>query len=151
MKKNNAIKQINDLHAALRNLFRHSYADMVPEGLTPLEGKFIGYIGDHQDEPDGVISRDLIEEFGLRKPTVSETLASLIEKGYILFVKDREDGRMKSIVLTEKGHDYFEAASPIMEGFDCSFNDVLTEEEKKQFENISNKLLTAIKERSKKK
>ncbi len=151
MKKNNAIKQINDLHAALRNLFRRSYADMVPEGLTPLEGKFIGYIGDHQDEPGGVISRDLIEEFGLRKPTVSETLATLIKKGYILFIKDREDGRMKSIVLTEKGRDYYAAASPIMEGFDCSFNDVLTEEEQKQLENISNKLLSAIKERSKKK
>lgn len=151
MKKSNAIKQINDLHAALRNLFRYSYADMVPEGLTPVEGKFIGYIGDHQDEPGGLISRDLTDDFGLRKPTVSEILASLIKKGYIQFVKDREDGRMKSIVLTEKGRDYYEAASPIMEGFDCSFNDVLTEEEQKQFEAISKKLLTAIKERSKKK
>lgn len=115
-----------------------------------MESKFIGYVGTHQDE-GGVISRDLLQAFGLRKPTVSETVASLIRKGYVQFVKDREDGRMKSIVLTEKGQEYFALVTPIIEGFDGSFDDVLTKQEAEQFEATCQKLLAAIRERSKKK
>lgn len=150
MKKRNVIHEIETLHAALRNLFRKKYEEYFPAGISPMESKFIGYVGTHQDE-GGVISRDLLQAFGLRKPTVSETLSSLVEKGYMEFVKDREDGRMKSIVLTEKGREYFEIVTPIIEGFDGSFDDVLTKEESEQFEAICKKLLAAIQERSKKK
>lgn len=150
MKNHTAIQQVEELHAALRNLFRRNYEEYFPAGISPLESKFIGYVGDHQDE-GGAISRDLIKAFGLRKATVSETVSSLIKKGYMQFVKDREDGRMKSIVLTEKGKDYFSIVTPIIEGFDCSFDDVLTKEESAQFEAAIQKLMAAIKERSKKK
>ncbi len=150
MKKRNVIHQVEELHAALRHLFRKNYEDYFPAGISPMESKFIGYVGTHQDE-GGVISRDLLQAFGLRKPTVSETIASLIRKGYMQFVKDREDGRMKSIVLTEKGQEYFALVTPIIEGFDGSFDDVLTKKEAEQFEATCQKLLAAIRERSKKK
>ena len=150
MKKRNVIHRIEEVHAALRCLFRKNYEDYFPSGISPMEGKFIGYVGTHQDD-GGVISKDLIQAFGLRKPTVSETLSSLINKGYMQFVKNREDGRMKSIVLTEKGQEYFSIVTPIIEGFDGSFDDILTKEENEQLENICQKLLDAIQERSKKK
>ena len=150
MKKRNVIHEVEDLHAALRCLFRKNYEDYFPSGISPMESKFIGYVGTHQDD-GGVISRDLIQAFGLRKPTVSETVSSLINKGYVEFVNDRDDHRMKSIVLTEKGREYFGIVTPIIEGFDCSFDDVFTKEESEQFETLCQKLRAAIKERSKKK
>ena len=150
MKKRNVIHRIEEVHAALRCLFRKNYEDYFPSGISPMESKFIGYVGTHQDD-GGVISKDLIQTFGLRKPTVSETVASLIQKGYMQFIKDRQDGRMKSIVLTEKGKEYFSIVTPIIEGFDGSFDDVLTKEEAEQLEAICKKLQAAIAERSKKK
>ena len=45
---------------------------------------------------------DIEKEFGLRPPTVTETLKSLEKKDLIRRIPDENDGRKKKIIITEK-------------------------------------------------
>lgn len=151
MKRAQVAKNIQELYSAFRSVFQKNYEEYFPAGISPVESRFIGFIGERQEQGISVISRDLVRAFGLKKPTVSGNIVSLVEKGYLEFAKDREDKRMKSLMLTPKGLEYHRTVTPILENFDASFNSCLTEEEAEEWNRISQKLLNAVKERNRKK
>lgn len=151
MKHTLIVKNIQELYSAFRPVFQKNFEEYFPAGISPVESRFIGYIGERQEQGISVISKDLTRDFGLKKATVSGNIASLVEKGYLEIARDREDKRMKSLTLTPKGLEYHHKVTPILEKFDASFNAYLTEEEIEEWNRISQKLLNAVKERSKKK
>lgn len=148
MNRDSVINRIKFLSSSFCGLFQDLYAARLPDGVTRVEGCFLGYIADHQEE--GVISSDIVRDFRLKKSTVSETLSSLERKGFILLAKDVNDGRRKLIVLAPKGVEHEHSAAPVMDEFDASFDDVLNEEENAQLGAIYEKLMDAIEERRKK-
>ncbi len=151
MKRALVAKNIQELYSAFRLVFQKNFDEYFPAGISPVESRFIGYIGDRQEQGIGVISKDLTRDFGLKKPTVSDNITSLVKKGYLEIARDREDKRMKSLTLTPKGLEYHHTVTPILEKFDASFNAYLTEEEIEEWNRISQKLLNAAKERNRKK
>lgn len=144
-------KNIQELYAVFRSVFQKNFESYFPAGISQVESRVIGFVGDRQEQGIGVISRDLTRAFGLKKPTVSGTVRCLVDKGYLEFVKDREDGRMKSLVLTQKGLEYHHTVAPILHTFESFFGDCLTPEEIVEWNRISQKLISGVKERSKKK
>lgn len=147
MNKNNNVRTIKEMGNALRGLFRSKYDCRMPSGVTRVEGRFLGFIGDHQEE--GVISSDLVKHFQLKKSTVSETLSSLERKGFIYFERSKKDARKKGIVLADKGIEHEKNAAPIIAEFDAILDSVLTPEEQEAFDAACQKLLSAIEEKEK--
>ncbi|MCI5940111.1 MarR family transcriptional regulator [bacterium] len=145
MNKKNNVAMIKELGCKIRTLFRDKFDGLMPEGVTRVEGRFLGYIYEHQEE--GVISTDLVNAFQLKKSTVSETLSSLERKGFIVFRRSQDDARKKIICLAEKGIKHERAAAPIIAEFDAILENALSEEEKAQFEVIFEKLCAAIQEK----
>lgn len=145
MNKDTNVTKIKDLGRELRVLFRKRYSDKMPKEVSRVEGRFLGYIYDYQDE--GVISSDLVRAFQLKKSTVSETLSSLEEKGFIEFVRSEEDGRKKMIRLGKKGIEHRKEVAPVIDEFDAILENALSEEEQAQFEAIYTRLMTAMKEK----
>ena len=117
----------------------------MPKDVSRVEGRFLGYIYDYQDE--GVISSDLVRAFQLKKSTVSETLSSLQGKGFIEFAPTEEDRRKKIIRLGKKGMEHQKEIAPIIEEFDSILDNALSEEEQAQFEAIYARLMKAMKEK----
>lgn len=147
MSKTNNVKTIKEMGSALRGLFRSKYDCQMPSGVTRVEGRFLGFIGDHQE--DGVISSDLVKHFQLKKSTVSETLSSLERKGFIYFERSKKDARKKGIVLADKGIEHEKNAAPIIAEFDAILDDVLTPSEQEAFDKACDKLLAAIEAKEK--
>lgn len=81
---------------------------------------------------------DIEKEFGLRPPTVTETLKSLEKKDLIRRIPDENDGRKKKIIITEK-------TLSMDDGVKCQVEKVLlqgiTKEEQEQFMKIAGKML----------
>lgn len=145
MNKKNNVTMIKELGRQVRTLFRSKFDGLMPAGVTRVEGRFLGYIYNHQEE--GVISTDLVNAFQLKKSTVSETLSSLERKGFIVFSRSKDDARKKNICLAEKGIKHEQAAAPIIAEFDAILEGALNEEEQAQFNRIYEKLSQAIQEK----
>ena len=145
MNKKNNVAMIKELGCKVRTLFRNKFDGLMPEGVTRVEGRFLGYIYEHREE--GVISTDLVDAFQLKKSTVSETLSSLERKGFIVFERSQDDARKKIICLAERGIKHERSAAPIIAEFDAILESALNEEEKAQFEVIFEKLCAAIQEK----
>ncbi len=145
MNKDTNVTKIRDLGRELRVLFRKRYSEKMPKDVSRVEGRFLGYIYDYQDE--GVISSDLVRAFQLKKSTVSETLSSLQRKGFIEFAPTEEDRRKKIIRLGKKGMEHQKEIAPVIEEFDSILDNALSEEEQAQFEAIYARLMKAMKEK----
>jgi len=70
--------------------------------LTPLQIKILLFLDGHNDERFCNVSA-LAKEFQLAKPTISETIRLLHDKGLIQKFKDPNDGRAYNIRLTNEG------------------------------------------------
>ena len=82
---------------AISNHMVNEFASLEGGILSPLEGRVFGFICRNQDK--NVTSTDLMAHFDSPKSTISETLSSLEERGYILFEVNPEDRRQKYLRL----------------------------------------------------
>lgn len=78
----------------------------------------IGYLADHPDRD--VFQKDLEDIFSVRRSTMSNIIARMEEKGFLVRVPVDHDARLKKLLLTEKG----EAIHSLME------NNISSAEEK---------------------
>jgi DNA-binding MarR family transcriptional regulator len=78
----------------------------------------IGYLADHPDQD--VFQKDLEDIFSVRRSTMSNIIARMEEKGFLVRVPVDHDARLKKLLLTEKG----EAIHSLME------NNISSAEEK---------------------
>ena len=84
---------------------------------------------------------DIEKEFGLRPPTVTETLKSLERKDLIRRIPDENDGRKKKIIITEKTLSMDDGVKCQVEKSEKVLLQGITKEEQEQFMKIAGKML----------
>lgn len=84
---------------------------------------------------------DIEKEFGLRPPTVTETLKSLEKKDLIRKIPDENDGRKKKIIITEKTLSMDDGVKCQVEKSEKVLLQGITKEEQEQFMKIAGKML----------
>lgn len=84
---------------------------------------------------------DIEKEFGLRPPTVTETLKSLEKKDLIQRIPDENDGRKKKIIITEKTLSMDDGVKCQVEKSEKVLLHGITKEEQEQFMKIAGKML----------
>lgn len=102
--------QIRKTNNALRNYADGQCASKLKVHLTGIEGLTMGYLSSHNGE--ALSPSDIMKTFSLKKATVSEACARLVDKGFCKEVNDPKDKRKKLYLPTpsgEKAHEDFEA------------------------------------------
>ena len=112
---------------AISTYMTNQFATLEGGALSPFEGRVFGYICRNQEA--NLTSTDLISRFGCPKSTISETLASLVERGYIYLESNAEDRRQKFLRLTEKGMTRFEGVLALFKQAEEKMKAELTDEE----------------------
>lgn len=84
---------------------------------------------------------DIEKEFGLRPPTVTETLKTLEKKDLIRRIPDEDDGRKKKIIITEKTLSMDDGVKWQVEKSEKVLLQGITKEEQEQFMKIAKKML----------
>lgn len=84
---------------------------------------------------------DIEKEFGLRPPTVTETLKTLEKKDLIRRIPDENDGRKKKIIITEKTLSMDDGVKWQVEKSEKVLLQGITKEEQEQFMKIAKKML----------
>ena len=84
---------------------------------------------------------DIEKEFGLRPPTVTETLKTLEKKDLIRRIPDEDDGRKKKIIITEKTLSMDDGVKWQVEKSEKVLLQGITKEEQEEFMKIAKKML----------
>ena len=84
---------------------------------------------------------DIEKEFGLRPPTVTETLKALEKKDLIKRIPDENDVRKKKIIVTDKTLSMNDGVRYQVEKSEEVLLQGITKEEQQQFMNIAQKML----------
>lgn len=87
-----------------------------------------------------IFQRDIEEEFGIRRSSVSATLSNLEEKGYIKRSSVSQDARLKKITVTVRGEKIVEESKKIINDFEKELIFQITEEELDIFYRVLDKL-----------
>lgn len=87
-----------------------------------------------------VFQKDIEEEFGIRRSSVSAILTHLEEKGYITRSSVAQDARLKKITPTKKGEEMLEQSNRIIANFEKSLMSDVPEEEINIFFKVLNEL-----------
>jgi MarR family transcriptional regulator, repressor for mepA len=114
------------------------------ESLTGVEGMTLGYIFHHQTDEKGnprtITAKDVMLNSKNVKATTSQTLTSLQRKGFIKMVPLKEDQRVKSIVLTEKGREVNKEFNVIFGEINSQISKGITQQEKDSLRAILKKV-----------
>ncbi len=106
--------------------------NLVKHNITLEQVKILRYLNMHGGD-SGVCQRDIEEEFGIRRSSVTNILQNIERNGFIVREGDPCDARMKRVVLTDKGRE----KSRVLKGYIDNLETVIvygmTAEEKTQF------------------
>jgi DNA-binding MarR family transcriptional regulator len=118
-------KKINILS---KRIHRRIGKEAAQYGLTDVQAKILAFVRFNSDKRD-IFQRDLEEEFGIRRSSVTSVLQLMEKNGYIKRVSVSEDARLKKIVLTEKGLEIQRNVYDFILRFEKSLRDELSEDE----------------------
>ena len=108
--------------------------------LNGMQGPLLGYLY-HKSRHGDVYQKDVEKEFRIRRSTATVMLQSLEQKGYLVRVASTEDARLKRILLTEKAIRHHKLIEEQIRDFNRELEDGITEEEKKVFLSILDKMM----------
>lgn len=101
------LERIGEVSRAMR------WEEATGSGLSPLQLRILGFVADHAGQPVGVAR--LAEELQVTKPTVSDSVRLLVERGLLSRKADPLDGRSHALRLTATGRKHLPAAEPFSE------------------------------------
>ena len=86
------------------------------EALNAIEEQLLNYISIEHSKGEQLLVGDLINlsQFG-SQATLHGRLKSLVARGYIKLVEDKQDGRKKLVTPTAKAAKYYEKLSALLE------------------------------------
>jgi len=93
----NSIERISDM---MRNLL---WQTCEPLGLTPTQANILSLIAKSPKSQSNVSS--LAERLMVSRPTISDSVKSLQNKGLVVFSQSKKDSRMKIISLSKQGQE----------------------------------------------
>lgn len=122
-------------------IVRCIHSGLVREGfdeITIMHGWILGFLYDNSDKK--VYQRDLEKQFGIAKSTATNILKLMEKKGYVMRVQDDGDARLKMLKLTRLGRDTQQRVMRVIDGLHDSMEKGITDEERKTFYNILDKI-----------
>lgn len=130
-------KTINKISNRLR---RRSQAVQKKIGISGSKGNVLDYIlAESAVRP--VYQKDIEKEFDLRPPTASQLLKTLEEEGMIRRIPDEQDSRRKKLIFGDKAATVEKALREEVEETERCLLQGITEEERKEFLRIAEKML----------
>lgn len=111
-------KICKDIHRVSNKLGRKIDSIICIKNLTHSQYAIISYVYDNNNRE--VFQRDIEEEFGIRRSSVSAMLSNLEDKGYIVRSSVTQDARLKKITVTDKGINIVITSRKIIEDYEKS-------------------------------
>ena len=94
-----ALKTLDNLF--FRNMFAYETRQKGVDEVTVMHGWILGFL--YENDGRDIFQKDIEAEFSIVKSTVTSIVKLMEKKGYICRESVEEDGRLKKLVLTEKG------------------------------------------------
>ncbi len=94
--------ELRSLNNAVRRYLENNEPPVSGDKLTCSNAWIIGYLARAEGD---VFQKDLEEEFGITRSTISKVLMLLEKKGIIQRIGVMHDARLKKLTLTEKGRE----------------------------------------------
>ena len=107
-------------------------------GLKHQQARMIAYIAENQDK--GLIQKDLAEFFHRRGASITSMLQGLEKNGYIERRIPKDNERQKNLYVLPKGQQMIDQINQIFEEVESKLTETLTDEEKKEFLRILEKI-----------
>ncbi|MBK8613847.1 MAG: MarR family transcriptional regulator [Flavobacteriales bacterium] len=101
------LERIGEVARALR------WQQATDAGLSPLQIRILGFVAEHAGEAVGVAR--LADEFQVSRPTVSDSVALLVERSLLLRKPDPHDGRSHALRLSAEGRRVLPTGGPFTE------------------------------------
>lgn len=99
------LERIGEIARSLR------WKQAVDSGLSPLQIRILEFLADHRSERTGVAR--LADELQMSRPTISDSVKLLDERGLLVRKVDRTDGRSHALVLTAAGRKNAASSTPL--------------------------------------
>jgi DNA-binding MarR family transcriptional regulator len=103
--------------------------------LSSTQSRIIGYLYRESKNRD-IFQKDIEEEFDIRRSSVTSILQHLERNGYITRESVANDGRLKKLVLTEKGIGIHEMVFQVIQEVEGYLNEDFSGEELDVFLNL---------------
>lgn len=130
--------QVRRLSNLMKRRMDEALADAGIGCVTGVQGRVLGYIAHHQDQP--VFQRDLEEEFYIRRSTATGILQLMEQKGLLERRPVEQDARLKRLCLTPKALAIHQAIENQIRRTEEELAACLTQQELDQFFSIAAKL-----------
>lgn len=98
------LERIGEVSRAMR------WEEATGSGFSPLQLRILGFVADHAGQAVGVAR--LAEELQVTKPTVSDSVKLLVDRGLLARKADAHDGRSHTLHLTAAGRRHLPIAGP---------------------------------------
>ncbi|MGX7013052.1 MarR family winged helix-turn-helix transcriptional regulator [Vagococcus silagei] len=134
------IKKLSNEHFRFTNRYLiHHF----PDHCSPMQTFFIHHIG-KQTEP--IFQKDLENWFNIRRSSASENLSQMENIGLIERVANQKDMRLKEIILTAEGEEYFQKTKTAFGELNRQLAKNLSESEIEMFYSVTEKMIENMKE-----
>jgi DNA-binding MarR family transcriptional regulator len=112
-------------------------------GVTGVQGRILGYIY-HESGKRDVFQKDIEQDFDTRRSSVTSVLQLMEKNGLIKRVSVCEDGRLKKLLLTQKGLVIHQNVRLVIDRLEETFNSQLTSDEVNILISLINRLSKKI-------
>lgn len=124
-------------HFVIRNL-RKRLTEAGFDEVSVMHGNILGYLRYNSER--AVYAKDIARAFEIGKSSVTNILQLMEEKGYITFLPDEKDGRLKRVLLTEKGITTHARTVEVIDNLHRELESGITPEEREIFFRVTNKI-----------
>lgn len=114
---------------------------------TPITGeqcRLLAYIRGRNEQGECVYQRDIERDFQIKRSSVASILGHLEKGGYIIREIDKDDARIKKVILTESGAELDNALYENILKVEGVISEGMTEEEKDEFLRLLKKAISNI-------
>lgn len=129
-------KEVVETGKVVAKAFGQFFLEHCEDPLKPIEGRIFGYLSRNPN----VTAQDIAKHFSLSKSSVSESMSTLLGRGYITYEKSKEDGREKTIALTDVGRGRSNSYLKIVTMFEEKLENGFTKEEKERLLSLLEKV-----------
>lgn len=130
---------VRRIHILSRDLDRDLLAQLKPLGLSMQQAVTVCYLYEHTAEP--IYQKSIERELGLKNPTVTAMIKSMLRNDVVYRLRDPNDGRLYQIKLTPHGQELYEPAKKVLMDTSAKYEARLTPEELDEFYRLVEKLL----------
>ena len=130
------------LNRYIKQNMNQMISDVTDNQVTSVQARILYYLewmNDH--EKVDVYQKDIESFLSVSKSTASEMISTLENNGFISRIKLENDGRLRKIVLNEKGYETNKKIGETIKNFEMNMQNKLSEKELENFFKIIDKLI----------